>query len=259
MDKLIRDELERIEEDYGVTILYACEAGSRCWGIASQDSDYDIRFIYAHDWRKYLSLNEGRDVIERVGPVLDISGWDLRKALRLFKKSNPPLLEWLMSTRVYWDRDSWSANLMALFPMYYNPTATCYHYFHMAKGNYRDYLQGDGKVWRKKYLYVLRPLLAIRSIETFGMPPPVDFQELLDGDLLPMDVLRDATELLRDKRAGSELGYGPRLPALSGFITEEIKRLDQEKFSGVPATKEWDSLNQLFIDTVVGKSLFPIL
>ena len=250
MDNLIRRELETIQDGYGVTVLYACEAGSRCWGIASQDSDYDVRFIYAHDWEWYASLNERRDVIERVGSVLDISGWDLRKALRLFKKSNPPLLEWLMSTKVYWDPSSWSAELRVLLPMYYNPTATCYHYFHMAKGNYRDYLQGDGKVWRKKYLYVLRPLLAVRYIQRTGSMPPVDFLELVASDQLKWSVGRDLEKLLRDKRAGSELGYGPRLPALSKFITEEIKRLDQEKFSGVPATKEWDSLNQLFIDTV---------
>lgn len=42
-------------------------------------------------------------MIERpIEGVLDINGWDLRKALQLMRKSNPPLFEWLHSPRVYW-------------------------------------------------------------------------------------------------------------------------------------------------------------
>ncbi len=48
----IRDELARIESERGVRVLYACESGSRAWGFASRDSDYDVRFLYVHprDW-----------------------------------------------------------------------------------------------------------------------------------------------------------------------------------------------------------------
>ena len=44
----IQARLEAIEADYGVRVLYACESGSRGWGFASPDSDYDVRFIYVH-------------------------------------------------------------------------------------------------------------------------------------------------------------------------------------------------------------------
>ena len=37
------DEIEKTEE---VRILLAVESGSRAWGFASTDSDYDVRFIY---------------------------------------------------------------------------------------------------------------------------------------------------------------------------------------------------------------------
>jgi len=91
-------ELRRIEQTYDVRVLYACESGSRAWGFASQDSDYDVRFLYVHSRDWYLSIEDRRDVIEEpISEGLDISGWELRKTLRLLRKSNPPLLEWLIA------------------------------------------------------------------------------------------------------------------------------------------------------------------
>src|SRR5476649_739605 len=91
----VLDELERIERERNVSVLYACESGSRAWGFASTDSDYDVRFIYLRAPEWYLSVEQKRDVIEEpISGDLDISGWDLRKALGLLRKSNPPLLEW---------------------------------------------------------------------------------------------------------------------------------------------------------------------
>lgn len=128
----ILESLSAIERDHGCTILLAVESGSRAWGFASQDSDYDVRFIYARprDW--YLSIAEHRrDVIELpIVDELDVNGWDLRKALRLFRKSNPPLLEWLTSPIVY--RETPTAQRMReLIPQYYSPRASFYHYLHM--------------------------------------------------------------------------------------------------------------------------------
>lgn len=102
MKAVIIERIQAIEEREDIVAFYACESGSRAWGFPSVDSDYDIRFLYMHpvDW--YLSIIEKRDVIERpLENQLDISGWDLKKALGLFHKSNPPLLEWLNSPIVY--------------------------------------------------------------------------------------------------------------------------------------------------------------
>jgi predicted nucleotidyltransferase len=89
----IKQELLNLEQTDGVRILYALESGSRAWGFPSRDSDSHVRFIYIHPTGWYLSidLESKRDVIER--PILgsfDFDGWDIRKALKLFAKSNPP-------------------------------------------------------------------------------------------------------------------------------------------------------------------------
>ena len=42
----IMEELAAIEARHEVTVLFACESGSRGWGFASPDSDYDVRVIF---------------------------------------------------------------------------------------------------------------------------------------------------------------------------------------------------------------------
>jgi predicted nucleotidyltransferase len=148
----IERRLDAIESESGVTIVFACESGSRAWGFASPDSDYDVRFLYVSHPSWYLSvdLEDKRDVIETpIEGVWDVNGWDLRKALRLYRKSNPPLLEWLQSPIVYREPSGAAGKLRNLVPSFYSPTASMYHYLHMAQKNYRTYLREE-EVWTKK-------------------------------------------------------------------------------------------------------------
>ena len=231
-----RQRLRAIELEENVRILYACESGSRSWGFASPDSDYDVRFFYVHprDW--YLQIDEGRDVIERAPDgVWDVNGWDIRKALQLLLKSNPALSEWLRSPYVYCEA-SLSVRMMQteLHAAYYSRNAAMYHYYHMARGNAAKYILGKTQVQRKKYLYVLRPLFACRWIEHFeAPPPPVYFPDLfrwlaVNGGGAISDKFQDAVEmLLAEKQRTSELGMADADPVLGQFITEELERYDQ--------------------------------
>jgi uncharacterized protein len=93
MEEIIKQKLMDIERTENVRILLAVESGSRAWGFASPDSDYDVRFLYVRPKTDYLRLEAVRDVIELpINEVLDINGWDLQKALRLLYTSNPPRL-----------------------------------------------------------------------------------------------------------------------------------------------------------------------
>lgn len=93
--EIIPAKLREIEQRENVRILHCVESGSRAWGFASPDSDYDVRFVYVRPLEYYLQLGKTRDVIEwQLDDTLDINGWDLQKALRLLHNSNPTLFEW---------------------------------------------------------------------------------------------------------------------------------------------------------------------
>ena len=109
MKNIIIEKLKEIETAEQVRVLYAAESGSRAWGFASPDSDYDVRFIYAREPEAYLSILPKRDVIEwQLDETLDISGWDIQKMFRLLLKSNPTLFEWASSPVVYQTTDDGS-------------------------------------------------------------------------------------------------------------------------------------------------------
>ncbi|MBB6501044.1 putative nucleotidyltransferase [Pedobacter cryoconitis] len=92
MTETIKQKLTELEQTHQIKILYACESGSRAWGFPSPDSDFDVRFIYTRAINDYLNIKEVHDVIELpVNEVLDICGWDIKKSLNLFHRSNSPL------------------------------------------------------------------------------------------------------------------------------------------------------------------------
>src|SRR5678815_5130195 len=119
----IKDILRQIEIKYKVEIVYACETGSRAWGFPSPDSDYDIRFIYRHETDWYLALHNQKDTIEFMEGDLDIVGWDMRKCLKLLKKSNVPLIERFQSPVMYYETGKFSEQFSRLIKAYYSPTA----------------------------------------------------------------------------------------------------------------------------------------
>ena len=248
MKNPIINRLQELEAENNVKILYACESGSRAWGFPSATSDYDVRFIYLRPVEWYLSIEQKRDVIEYpVENDLDISGWDLQKALQLFNKSNPPLLEWLDSPIVYVEKYSIAAQMRSLAPDFYKPLACAFHYMHMAEGNFREYLKGE-RIWTKKYFYVLRPILAVQWIQREMGVVPMRFERLVE-ELITDSALREAIyELLETRQAGDELGYGPRIDFISTFIEGELARFEEYKTKvKQPEPHPIDELNALFI------------
>jgi uncharacterized protein len=247
----IKKELVRLENEHEIKILLAVESGSRAWGFASTDSDWDVRYIYIHrlDW--YLKIDEQKDSQEEILPNdLDLSGWELKKALRLFRKSNPPMLEWLRSPIVYVEQFSTAARLRELSEKYFNPKSCMYHYLSMAKGNFKEFLQRES-VRTKKYFYVLRPVLACDWIKRTNTFPPMEFEKLLDSQVTDESVRREIDELLKRKIAGDELKEEPKIEILNDFLKEKIKFysefVNQIEASEKPDT---DLLDALFKETI---------
>ncbi len=163
MKAIIKEKIREIEEKENIIILYCIESGSRAWGFASPDSDYDVRFIYIRPKEYYLKLEKTSDVIEwQLDDVLDINGWNLQKMLRLLHSSNPTVFEWRNSPIIYHQSDKWET-IAKTIDNYFEPKASLYHYLSMAKKHYNLYFKGK-EVRYKKYFYVLRPLFACKWI-----------------------------------------------------------------------------------------------
>lgn len=116
IEELVRMKIKEIEAKENIRVLHVIESGSRAWGLASPDSDYDVRFIYVRDRNFYLSLRENKDFIDwELNEVLDINGWDIKKVLQHFHKSNATLFEWSNSPVVYYTTDEWKKLYDELF------------------------------------------------------------------------------------------------------------------------------------------------
>ena len=183
-------------------------SGSRAWGFASPDSDYDVRFVYVRNKDFYLSLRETKDFIDwELNEVLDINGWDLKKALQHFHKSNATLFEWSNSPVVYYTTDEWK-QIYAVASKYFACKSALYHYYGTANKNYHEYLCEE-MVKYKKYFYVLRPILACKWIEEKKCPPPVLFDELFNT-VLEEDMKPAVQDLLEKKVKMSEADKAPK-------------------------------------------------
>lgn len=251
MKEQILEELQNLELSRDIKILYAVESGSRAWGFASANSDWDVRFVYIHrkDW--YLRIDDGPDNFEKMLPNdIDVAGWEIRKALKLFRKSNPPLLEWLQSPLVYREDNPFAVRLREQMKIYFNPKSCLHHYLHMAEGNYRTYLLK--KIVRvKKYFYVLRPVLACEWIMKMNTMAPMEFSTLLDTLVTDVTIGAEIRQLLKRKAAGEELAEEPKITTLNEYLESKLAFFGQYvKNIEAPVAPSSEELHRLFRQTL---------
>jgi predicted nucleotidyltransferase len=181
---------------------------------------------------------------------IDLAGWELKKALRLFRKSNPPMLEWLRSPIVYLKQFSTADKLYNLTKTYFNPKSCLHHYLHMAEGNYREYLQKDN-VRVKKYFYVLRPILACDWIKETETMAPMEFKKLLDSQVKDKSVKTAIQDLLARKMAGEELNEEPKIQLLNDYLEMKINYYnDYVKSLAETNSPDTEKLDELFEQTI---------
>lgn len=252
IEQIIKAKLQEIEEKCNVKVLYAIESGSRAWGFASEDSDYDVRFIYARKTEDYLKLEKTRDVIEyELNDIYDINGWDVKKFLTLLHDSNPVIFEWSQSPIVYkisssWEKISAIINDFAIFKK------LIHHYLSMSKRNYHEFFKTEEVVY-KKYLYVLRPILCCQWILEKKSVPPILFDDLVSA-LFPKELHSSLDKLLEMKKASSEKTKGKRFSDLDSFIEENFAKLEKIAQDFPQEEKNsWEILDKLFFEIATGK------
>jgi predicted nucleotidyltransferase len=246
MQDVILARLRKLEYEQGVQVLYACESGSRAWGFASPDSDYDVRFVYARPVEQYLRLALPRDVIEvPMEGELDISGWDLFKACRLLRRSNPPLLEWLGSPIVYREQGPLAQTLRDQANRHASRRSCCEHYLHSARSNWHRYGLDADRATRKKLLYVLRPVVAVRWMLEQESLPPTPFPRALAAVAIPSAIREAIDALLAAKRVSRESATGPADPLLLRYVEQTLEELGPLVAKLEPCAFPADKLDQL--------------
>lgn len=241
----ILQKLLELEQRENIKILYACESGSRAWGFASPDSDFDVRFIYARTLNDYLGITDLPDNVGLpVNEVLDINGWDIKKALKLFLKSNSTLYEWLQSPIVYGGDSAFAEDLRKLMPQYFSLRSGANHYLSMAHNTLRDDLQTE-QVKLKRYFYALRPALACLWIVERQSVPPMGLEHLRVM-IIDNDVQNAIDELLKRKRVADEKALILTVPLLNQWLNHALD-LCKERIPLLSSEKKYpDELNSIF-------------
>ena len=249
--------LADLGERRGVNILYAVENGSRAWGLESTDSDYDVRFIYVRpSLDAYLTLNSHRDVIEEMQGLLDMVGWDIKKALSLGAKSNPSLVEWLHSPVNYGFDDIPFVARFREAMSFFSRRSLGFHYLNLARRQYKAYWKKGEKVRLKKYVYAVRPLLCVEWLARFtGGSPPLNFDVLRDQvgtEALPSNVNAEIDAMLELKHSTTETSGVGRFHELDKWIEEWLGELGEENMKSLaPDGPSKQALDELFRETVM--------
>lgn len=251
MQQKIQHYLQQIEQDKNITILLACETGSRAWGFPSPDSDFDIRILYCHkkDW--YLSLSEQKDSIDVMyeNNDIDITGWDLKKTLKLLQKSNAALLERIQSPIIYKSNPEFVEEIKKMAKTQYSRIATMHHYLSMAK-KFVDDLNEDKDYKLKKFFYGLRSAMACKWILEREEMPPIEFKTMFMNLNLDQSIVTRINELILLKSTISESYMHSGEEDLRSFIDDCISAADKDRKS-LPASKgSLTDLNELFINTI---------
>lgn len=241
MKAKIQNLLQQIEKDNNIKIIFAIENGSRSWGMASKDSDFDVRFVFKRQLKDYITLNPVKNVInfafdEKLNPcdaqgsLIDMSGFDIYKYLKLLLASNPTTIEWLNSPIVYYGDNN--LPLRAYMKENFNQERLFKHYFSLFRHNYWEFIQQAKAITYKKYLYSMRGLLNALYVYEFDKIPPLDLRMTVEElkSLIPDNVYKKLQEVIEIKSQGLERDVILRIPEFDAYFNIELQ-------------KEYDSFN----------------
>lgn len=247
MKQKILNKLKEVEQNYGVEILFAVESGSRAWGFASPDSDYDIRFVYKRKTKAYLNLWDSKDTIQfMTEDDLDGSGWDLKKATMLLAKSNASFLGWLFSPIVYVNKGDTLALMQKLATDNFNPVSGFYHYHSMNKGFYEQLESGDISI--KAFFYATRTALCANWILHYETVPPVKFTDLYR--LIDKESANRLNELIEKKATINEAGKTELDPIVVDLVKRIVLENNQRKKSVGSHKADPEAFNTFFFNQI---------
>lgn len=176
-DKILAT-LQNLERERDIKILFAGESGSRAWGFASPDSDYDIRLIYVHQLDWYLNIGTPKDTINWMDEtrLIDVAGWELKKTLQLGAKSNVSPFEWIQSPIIYRANENFVSEFKAVLTPCFSPIKAMHHYLSMSR-KIAALCASSEPQKLKKWFYGLRTALNCLWIAAYKSVPPIQFED----------------------------------------------------------------------------------
>lgn len=238
MKNKIQKILTLIEQKYNVRILYSCEGGSRAWGFASRDSDWDVRFIYVRPLERYLTVfNDNSTTIDRNNSNLvkdfekfdiDLVGWDLKKTLSHLAKHNTNLISWLTDTQselTYVETEE-SERLKQIAYECFCPKTTYNAMIGIANRTFKNFIDCTSSPRTKKYMYLVRPILCCMWIEYYSTIPPVRMENIYNDCLIQPEIKKNGIfnvilRLVEQKKSGTEKDTCARIKSIEDFYLEK--------------------------------------
>ena len=249
----ILQKLRETENSHGVKIIHAIESGSRGWGFAAKDADYDCRFIYVHPMNWYLTIQDKQDFIEvEENEVFDIKGVDVSRALKYIMKPDCSIYEWLSSNEIYICNESAVKLLIGLTADYFNPVPISWHYLSLARKMISD-IDSASEAKIKKYFYVLRPIANLNFIALHAKMPYMEYAQTIAETDIPPEIRRNINELLNIKLTSTEHYKIPKNQILVNYFKTEIDRFEKSlKHIKHTRNKDYEQIDTVFRKIIEG-------
>lgn len=241
----MKEQIDNLFKGIEEIPLFYIESGSRLWGIASPDSDFDVRGFHLQSKRQYFDFKKHRNIIEVMDGDFDFVSYDLDKMFGLLAKSNPTVFEWIRADIVYFNElPDWTAfqkDLIANIDF----KALFHHYLSLAKGNI-NLMESGKKFTYKTAFYCIRGLLSA-DLATRQVMPALLVDTLFEQFEKDNEVLKIAKDSLERKKQQAEKEEVPErekqkiLTAIKEFA-EQLENMAPE------STNKWHKLERVLAD-----------
>ncbi len=199
---MMKQEIENLFKNAEEKPLFYIESGSRLWGIASPDSDFDVRGFHLQSKNQYFDFKKHPDIIEVMDGDFDFVSYDIDKMFGLLLKSNPTVFEWIRAHIIYFNELPDWENFQNKVIENFDFKALFHHYLSLAKGNIN--LMGTGKKFTyKTAFYCIRGLLSA-DLATRHIIPELLIDNLFNQFERENDVLKIAKNSLERKKQQTE-------------------------------------------------------
>jgi len=240
--KEILDSLEKFEKENDATIMLAVESGSRGWGFASADSDYDIRFVFKRKIDKYLELKKPEDFYSWMDGDKDYVGFDIYKAYELLLRSNMNVIDWLLfQETIYMDKMKDKNGLRKIVLKLFDRQKYIAHNYSLCKTNYHKYFvkPAENEPTIKRYIYCIRALLSAQYCTENDTIAPINFYDLIEKTLNKTDQ-QEIREILEMKKTTVEKQWYKN-QKWEQFIAERLEK-------GFPKTQAIDDNDEYYTE-----------